>query len=34
MEEEFVRLYCEKAQKKAQDKKSVMLKSMVNTKNM
>ena len=34
MKEEFVRLYCEKAQKKAQDKKSVMLKSMVNTKNM
>lgn len=34
MKEEFVRLNCEKAQKKAQDKVSVVLQSMVNTKGM
>ena len=34
MKEEFVRLCCEKAQKKAQDKVSVVLQSMVNTKGM
>lgn len=34
MKDEFIRLYCEKAQKKAQDKVSVVLQSMVNTKGM